>query len=229
MRVPNNTCVMKRLLFAACVAVCALAVLALCINIYMVQYAKPYIYRSLEALPGRYVVIVPGGRVYANTVSPAVRDRLSAASECLNGGKAERVLLSGDHGRKGYDEVNQMRRFMLNTYGTDEALLFMDHAGFSTYETMYRARDVFCVTNAVIVTQRFHLARSVYIARKLGIDAVGYEAREIAPFSTTLHANWELREALARVKNFFLVCTKAKPRYLGEQIPITGDAKKSWD
>ncbi len=223
---------MKFLKHLALFALCAGVFIALGgvgINIYMIRFAKPYIYTSLKELPRKYTVIVPGGRVYSTTVSHVVRDRLEAAADCVKNGKAEKVLLSGDHGRKDYDEVNRMRIFMQQVYGIDGGILFMDHAGFSTYETMYRAKAIFCVDNAVIATQGFHLARSVYIARKLGLDAVAYKAPEIAPFSRRLHASWEIRECLARIKSFFLVCFKAKPTYLGEKIPIDGEAAKSWD
>lgn len=201
----------------------------LSINIYMIQFSKPYIYSDFSSLPEKYTVIVPGARVYQNNISYVVRDRLEAASECVNGGKSQKVLISGDHGTKNYDEVNQMRIYMQKIYGTDGGIIFLDHAGFSTYETMYRAKEIFCVDNAIVVTQKFHLARAVFIAKKLGIDIAGYEAAEMTKFSTKVHLSWELRESLARVKTFFLVIFKAKPTYLGEKIPITGSSKSSWD
>ena len=206
-----------------------IAIFTLAVNLYMISFAKPYIFSDVSALPDSYTVIVPGAKVYENNVSHVVRDRLEAASECVRSGKAERVLISGDHGRKSYDEVNQMKNFMNRVYGTDEAIIFTDHAGFSTYETMYRARDIFCVNDAVITTQSTFAARSVYIARKLGLNAVAFEAREITPFSRRVHASWRVREYLARVKAFFSVALGEKPRFLGEEIPITGDATASWD
>ena len=145
----------------------------------MLNYSKPYIYKNISALPKKYVVIIPGAKVYKNTVSHVVRDRIEAAVNCLSNQKAERVLISGDHRRKSYDEVNRMRIFMQDIYGTDENLIFMDHAGFSTYETMYRTREIFCVKDAVVVTQAFHTARAVYIGRKLGLDVIAYEAPEV--------------------------------------------------
>ena len=199
------------------------------INIYMLSYSKPYIYKNISALPEKYVVIVPGAKVYKNTVSHVVRDRIEAAVNCLKNKKAERVLISGDHGRKGYDEVNRMRIFMQDIYGTDENLIFMDHAGFSTYETMYRAREIFCVEDAVVVTQAFHTARAVYIGRKLGLDVIAYEAPEVLRYSRETRISWEIREALARVKTFFLVMFNVKPTFLGKKIPITGNAKDTWD
>lgn len=199
------------------------------INAYIINFAKPYVYSAAEQLPARYTVIVPGAKVYQNGVSHVVRDRIEAAVLCLNAGKAERVLISGDHGRKGYDEVNQMGIFMHRVYGTPIELLFLDHAGFSTYETMYRAKEVFCVDNAIIVTQKFHTARSVYLARKRGINAVAFEAPEVQPYAKSTRVSWKVRESLARVKAFFGVMFNKKPTFLGEQIPITGDAKKTHD
>lgn len=199
------------------------------INIYMTNFAKKYIYTDINSLPEKYTVIIPGARVYKTTVSTVVRDRLEAGATCIKKGKVKKILLSGDHGRKDYDEVNRMRIYLQEIYGIDGNNIFMDHAGFSTYETMYRARDIFCVKDAIVVTQQFHTVRSVYIGRKLGLDIVAYSAPEITGFAENLHISWAIRESLARVKSFFLVLFKVKPTYLGEKIPITEDSKKSWD
>ena len=183
----------------------------------------------MASLPQTYTVIIPGAKVYANNISYVVRDRIEAGVDCINHSKAQRILISGDHGRTDYDEVNQMRLYMQRIYNVQPDIIFMDHAGFSTYETMYRARDIFCVNDAVVVTQKFHLARSVYIGRKLGLNIVGYEAPELTGYSKQTHTNWNTRETLARIKAFFMVLLNSKPTYLGEQIPITGNAKDSWD
>ena len=201
------------------------------INIYMVLSTKKYICAQQELVPSKTAVIVPGAKVYqGGYLSTAFKDRIVSGVELLETGKAEKILLSGDHGRKTYDEVNTGRNFILNNYPQiAREDIFMDHAGFSTYETMYRAKAVFCVEDAVIVTQKFHLARSIYIARKLGIDAAGYEAVESVGFRKRIRMSWALREYLARVKAFFAVAFRVKPTYLGDQIPITGDGTKSWD
>ncbi|MCF0241077.1 MAG: YdcF family protein [Treponema sp.] len=199
------------------------------INVYMISFSKPYIYNSISELPEKYVVIIPGAKVYENNVSFVVRDRIDVGLNVVKEGKADKILVSGDHGRKKYDEVNEMKAFMLKNYSIDKNIVFLDHAGFSTYETMYRARDVFCVESCVIVTQRFHCARAVYIGRKLGMDVVALEAPAITPYRKHIKINWEVREFLARIKNFFLVIFKAKPTYLGDIIPITGDPKLTWD
>lgn len=203
--------------------------LTLFINVYMVLYSLPYITDKIADVEDKYTVIVPGAMVYRNNVSHVVRDRLEGAAQLVKGGKVRKVLISGDHGSKYYDEVNTMRRFMQTNYGTDGNIIFMDHAGFSTYETMYRARDVFCVKDCVVVTQKFHLPRTVYIGKKLGLDVSGYVAKEITPFRRRIKISWFVREWFARVKSFFLVMFNVPPTYLGDKIPVTGDSKLSWD
>ena len=220
---------LRKLLKIASILVLSSVLLTAFINVYMILYSKKYIYNSIEDIPAKYTVIIPGAKVYSNNVSHVVRDRIDGAVNCIKSDKAQKILISGDHGRQNYDEVNQIRKYTQNIYNVSGEIIFMDHAGFSTYETMYRARDIFCVKDAVIVTQKFHTVRSVYIGRKLGLDVVAYEAPELVQYSKSLHMSWNLRECLARVKSFFLVMFKVKPTYLGEKIPIDGNSKDSWD
>ncbi|MBQ6566523.1 MAG: YdcF family protein [Treponema sp.] len=219
----------KAVILTLAALVLAAGLFCLGVNLHMVAYARPYVYSDVDSLPYKYTVILPGARVYQNTVSHVVADRIEGSLRCINAGKAERILVSGDHGRKDYDEVNQILAYMKRVYGTADDIIFLDHAGFSTYETAYRARDVFCVKDAVIVTQKFHTYRAVYIARKLGLDAVALEAPELFPYAGRTRASWAVRETLARVKAFINVARGAKPTYLGEQIPITGDPQASRD
>lgn len=197
----------------------------------MVCSTRPFIYNDIADVPQKTAVIIPGAKVYqGGYISTAFKDRILSGVNLFEAQKAQKVLISGDHGRKTYDEVNTSREFILKNYPEiKHEDIFMDHAGFSTYETMYRASAVFCVEDAVISTQAFHLARSVYIARKLGIDAVGYAAEETVGFRKKIRITWACREYLARVKAFFAVAFHIKPTYLGEEIPITGDGTKSWD
>lgn len=220
---------MKKFLKFVLISILILAAAVAGINIYMINFSRQYIYKDISTMPGKYVAIIPGAAVYKNSVSHVVRDRVEGAINIFKKGKTQKYLVSGDHGTIEYDEVNKIKNFMTQIYNVDENLIFLDHAGFSTYETMYRARDVFCVENAVIVSQPFHLARAVYIGRKLGLDIIGYEAPELVSYRKELTGWWNLRECMARVKAFFEVLFKAKPKYLGEKIPITGDASITWD
>lgn len=204
-------------------------IVGIAINVYMVLYSRPYIFSDINDVPDRGVVIIPGAKVYQNNVSYVVHDRLDGGVQAIKNGKADVILISGDHGRKDYDEVNIMKKFTVKNYSIDENIIFTDHAGFSTYETMIRARDIFQVDRAVVVSQKFHTARCVYIGRKLGMDIVAYEAPELYGYRKKVRLSWFIREAGARIKSFFLVLTKADPTYYGDVIPITGPAQKSWD
>lgn len=205
-------------------------IFTLVINIYIIESTNDYIYTELDDVPHKYTVIVPGASVINNrSVSYVLRDRIEAGIDLLNNGNVEKFIVSGDHGQIEYDEVNTARKYILKMHDIDTSRIFMDHAGFSTYETMYRARDVFCIDECCIASQYFHLNRCVYIARSLGLDAVGYVAPEINTFRRKLKMRWELREYFARVKAFFSVKFNAKPKYLGDKIPITGDGHATWE
>lgn len=219
-------------IFAASMWICFFCFLfSVFANLYIILSTKKYIYTNKSDVPFKTAIIVPGAKVYqGGYVSTVFKDRIVNGIELLEMQKAKKILISGDHGRKSYDEVNSGKGFILKNYPQIEHKdIFMDHAGFSTYETMYRANAVFCVEDAVIVTQSFHLARSVYIARKLNIDAVGCVAKESVGFRKELHISWALREYLACVKAFINTALRVKPTYLGKEIPITGDGRTSWD
>ena len=153
------------------------------------------------------------------TPSHMLEDRLVRAVELYEQGTAPKLLMSGDHGREDYDEVNAMKTYAVDA-GIPSMDIFMDHAGFSTYESMYRARDVFQAETVVIVSQGYHLYRAIYIARALGLDAYGVAADYRAYAG---EASRQIREALARVKDVGTTLLRVEPTYLGEAIPIWGD------
>ena len=151
-------------------------------NLVMTRSARSHIVAGPQEAPTAKVAIVLGARVYEDgTPSPMLADRLATGVELYKLGKVDKLLLSGDHGTTTYDEVNVMLRYCLDRGVPDEDV-FTDHAGFDTYDTMYRARDVFKVTDALVVTQDFHLRRAVYIARSLGLEATGVVA-DIQPYA----------------------------------------------
>lgn len=194
---------------------------------WVVRRAAPHTHDALDAVPPRTVAIVPGCRVYADgTPSATLEDRLTAALELYEAGKVGRILVSGDHGRRGYDEVNAMHAWLVSR-GVPEEAVFLDHAGFRTLDTMQRAARVFEVRDAVVCTQEFHLARSIFLAREAGIDAVGYVAdRRVYP---ARRAN-EARETIARARAVLDVYVlHTGPERLGRPIPITGDARDTHD
>lgn len=170
--------------------------------------------------------MVPGALVGRDgTPSEILSDRLEKAFELYLEGKVYRFLLTGDHGTKAYDEVNHMKEFLTNK-GVPPEDIFLDHAGFDTYNSIVRAQKIFKVTGVIIVTQEFHLSRALYIARAKHLDAYGYVADK-HQYSAINHLKF--REKLANVKAFFEVYINKKPKFLGDEIPITGDSQKSFD
>ena len=171
-------------------------------------------------------IIVLGCGVSATGVpSPMLVDRLQRGVALYQDGASPKLLMSGDHGREGYNEVAVMKRYAVEQ-GVPSEAVFMDHAGFSTYETMYRARDIFCAQKVIIVTQQYHLYRAVYIARSLGLDAYGVNC------DYRTHGDQffrDVREVLARVKDFATAIVQPKPTYLGKAIPISGNGELTHD
>ena len=146
-------------------------------------------------------------------------DRLKRGVELYDAGAAPKLLMSGDHGRTDYDEVNVMKGYAVDA-GITSSDVFMDHAGFSTYESLYRARDVFQAKKIIIVTQAYHLHRALYIADALGLDAYGVAA-DYRPYAGQFRR--DIREILARNKDFLTALFQPKPTFLGDAIPVSGD------
>lgn len=185
------------------------------------------LYHDVDSVPSRSVAIVPGARVWADgRPSHPLVDRLETAWRLYTLGKVHRILVSGDHGRADYDEANAMRRYLV-ARGVPSDDVVLDHAGFRTLDTMDRAANVFGVTGAVVVTQGFHLPRSVYLARHAGIDAVGLEA---TPREYGGRLSDTVREPIAvarAVLDAAVLGTRA--RLLGPAVPVMGDATRSYD
>lgn len=190
------------------------------INNYVQKMGSHYILNA-EEIPEADAVLVLGAFVFPDgTVSQVLNDRLAVGYELYAKGKAPKIIVSGDHGRKDYDEVNAMKDFLRDKNVPSDDV-FMDHAGFSTYESIYRARDIFQAKKIIIVTQEYHLMRAVFIARELGLEAYGVTSDKR---QYLYMAQYELREIAARNKDFFLAkVLKPEPTFLGEEIPVSGD------
>lgn len=165
-------------------------------------------------------IIVLGCQVKDNgKPSDMLADRLTRGIDLYNQGIAPKIIMSGDHGQIEYDEVNTMKQIAIDS-GIPSSDIFMDHAGFSTYESLYRAKEIFEADKLVIVTQKYHLYRALYIAKQLGIEAYGVDS----DYHTYRgQSNREVREILARCKDYIKTIFKPKPKYLGETIPVSGD------
>lgn len=171
-------------------------------------------------------IVVLGCQVRSDgTPSHMLEDRLKRGVALYDLGAAPKLLMSGDHGRTTYDEVDAMKRYAVEA-GVPSENVFMDHAGFSTYETMSRAVNIFQADKIIIVTQRYHLYRALYLAEALGIEAYGVAA-DYRQYSGQLAR--DVREVLARIKDFGMAIFKPDPTYLGETIPISGSGELTHD
>ena len=150
--------------------------------------------------------------------SDMLADRLRRGVELYKAGAAPKLLMTGDHGRTNYDEVNTMKQYAMDE-GIPSQDIFMDHAGFSTYESMYRARDIFQAKKILIVTQEYHLYRALYVAQALGLEAYGVNADYRNYSGQSMR---DIREILARNKDFLTSIFQPQPTYLGDAIPISG-------
>lgn len=191
------------------------------INSYIKATAKKRILSLEEAnnLDNVDCILILGAGVWGDRPTHMLEDRLSFGVSLYKNGASNRLLMSGDHGRKYYDEVNVMKDYAVNE-GVLSSDVFMDHAGFSTYESLYRARDIFEAKKIIIVTQEYHLYRALYVADKLGLEAYGVASN---PREYVGQSSRELREVLARVKDFLYLIIKPEPTYLGDSIPVSGD------
>jgi SanA protein len=181
-----------------------------------------YIYSDVDKLPHAQTAVVPGAAILlSGDLSPVLRDRVDMAITIYQKGIVKKILVTGDNSSLTHNEVNPMRNYLLKK-GIPDQDIFLDHAGFDTYSSMYRAKEVFLVDSMIVVSQAFHLPRAVYIARHLGVTAYGIEAdRGHYLFSNSV------RELFGDVKALSNLLFDRQPKYLGKQIPITGDGREN--
>lgn len=211
------------LAFFVIFAACTFFVVALD---YSVQKSGENAIYNAKDVPQKEVALVLGAKVYNDgRLSDMFRDRIDTAVGLYKAGKVKKILVSGDHGTKEYDEVNAAKDYILqqDVPGAD---IFLDYAGFDTYDSVYRARDVFQAKSMIIVTQKYHLPRALYIADGLGADAVGVGADLRAYGGQDAR---DFRERFAVVKAWLDVTLQSKPKYLGKPVPVSGEGFTSWD
>ncbi len=208
----------KKVLVILSIIILIVSLLTLFINLRMINSTKDQIV-SIDSLSNDYdAIIVLGCKVNDNGPSLMLARRLDRGIDVYNKINTK-VILTGDHGKNEYDEVNIMRDYVLDSIPSKD--IFLDHAGFNTYDSIYRAKYIFNSQRIIIITQEYHLSRALYIASHLGIDAKGIMASDV-PYKVIMFKN-EVREVLSRDKNFVKVIFKPKSKYLGEKISLTGD------
>lgn len=212
---------MKKIIKYVVIVLIIMILIVLAINFYVKLSTKKQIienndYSNLEDID---CIIILGAGIWGDKPSPMLEDRLLEGISLYKNNVSTKIIMSGDHGREEYDEVNIMKRFAIEK-GVPSENIFMDHAGFSSYESIYRAKEIFGANKIVIVTQKYHLYRALYIANQLGIEAYGVGADPRQYVGATYR---ELREILARNKDFVKCIFKPEPTYLGDTIPVSGN------
>jgi SanA protein len=205
--------------------VAAIALLVALANVYVLTKGGESTSKVAE-VPEAEVAIVPGALVEPDgDMSTMLAARVEQASRLWHAGKVEKILVSGDHGSWKYDEPDTMRKALVRD-GVAPRDVFEDHAGFDTWATMARARSIFEVRSAVVVTQGFHMPRALYLAEEAGIDATGLTA-DLQSWGFQGRKS-TVREVLSRVKAV-VDASFDTPAMAGPKIPIaTSDGRESW-
>jgi SanA protein len=216
---------LRRMLILA-IVIAALPVIGIvALRGYSALYARDYIYTT-DDVPERPVTIIFGALVHpSGRLSHMLADRIETGAALYHAGKTEVLLLTGDNSRMTYNEPEAMRRYALELGVPDEAIV-LDYAGFRTYDSCYRARDIFQVDAAILVTQAFHLDRALLTCNNLGIDAVGEAADRPAGYRTRSMFYSQVREFPATAMAMLDLLRRPKP-ILGEPLPIFADAGRS--
>ena len=211
---------MKRLNIYFSIAFGVLAICVIAINFAIHTRTSAYIYTE-ATVPYAQAVVIPGAAILqSGALSEIFRERVDLAIRLYEAGKVSKILVSGDNSTVSHNEVNPVRKYLL-AKGIPDSDIFLDHAGFDTYSTVYRARDIFQVTSLIVASQSFHLPRAVFLARALGVTAYGVSA-DVG----RVDFRNDLREILADEKAVMDLAFHRKPKYLGDVIPISGDGSQ---
>lgn len=211
----------KTVIFVVLGIVLLIGIAAVSLSVYMVKATEKSIFTAdtFQSDEKADCILILGAGVKDGKPKPMLRDRLLTGIELYKSGAAEKIIMSGDHGRADYDEVNVMRAFALEQ-GVRAEDIFLDHAGFSTYDSVYRAKNIFGAENIIIVSQKYHLYRALYIAKKLDVKAAGVSA-DLNPYGGQLKR--DIREIIAMDKDFFKCIIKPEAEIMGDKIPLDGD------
>ena len=222
----NGRSALRRLVTALLLTVTAVVLVCVVINAVVVQKGGSHILEleydgdgNISGFPSEKAdcILILGAGLRNGYPSPMLQERLDLGAALYRSGASDKILVSGDNSRKDYNEVQAMEDYLVDRHGVPREDIVRDHAGFSTYESMVRAKEIFCVDSAIVVTQRYHLFRASYIASKMGIETYGADAHRTSYAGRYYR---EARECAARVKDFFTCIFKPDPTYLGDKIPI---------
>ena len=224
-RKPAAKRAMRKCKFIALACVCAAAILTFVINVIVIETAKPLIVTPEQAMDMvnedgmADCILVLGASVFPDSPSLILADRLDKGIELFGLGASKIMLFSGDNGTVDYNEVQVMKDYALEhgkSAGLEASNIYLDYAGFSTYDSAVRCKEIFGAKRVIIVTQRYHLYRAVYNAKMAGLDVVGVAAED----TNYGQLPRDIREVPARVKDFFLSHIGFSPKIMGDPIPL---------
>ncbi len=197
---------------------CAMAILICFANYKINSFSEGYLYSSTDSVPTCKTAVLLGTSKFMRngTKNYFFYNRITAAETLFKSGKVQFIIISGDNSLSYYNEPEDMKKELLKV-GIPDSVIFLDYAGFRTFDSMIRAKEVFGQTKFIVVSQQFHNERAVFIARKYGIEAYGYNAEDVSAYSGF---KTKVRELFARVKVFIDVYTNKQPKFLGEKIII---------
>ena len=209
-----------------CKALCIITALALfaVVAIIVAEYvitnsAKEKTFDSVDIIPKNKVGLLLGTSKYVlnGRQNLFYVYRIQAAVALFNAQKIEYIIISGDNGRIEYDEPTDMKNDLM-AKGIPESAIYLDYAGFRTLDSVVRSKEIFGQDTITIISQQFHNQRAIYIATQKGMDAIGYNAKDV---HTLVSMRIAIREKLARVKTLLDVLLGVNPKYLGETIDIS--------
>lgn len=208
----------KKLLKIACILLAAMILFTIFCNWKVAHDSDPYIFHASEQVPSQKVGLLLGTskQLKNGHMNQYFVKRIEAAAELFREGKIEYIIVSGDNSTKDYNEPEDMKNALMEK-GVPEDRIILDYAGFRTFDSVIRAKEIFGQTAFVIISQEFHNQRAVYIARKNGIEAYGYNAGDVTSYGGF---RTKMREILARNKVFIDQLTGKQPKFLGQKIEI---------
>jgi SanA protein len=180
--------------------------------------SEPFIFSDTSGLPKCKTAVLLGTSKFLSRGIPNdfFYNRIDAAATLIKSGKVSYIIISGDNSKAYYNEPVDMKKELIKR-GVPDSLIILDYAGLRTFDSMIRAREIFGQSKFIVVSQQFHNERAVYIARHYGMEAFGYNAKDVDAYKGF---KTKVRELFARAKVFIDIATGKKPKFLGEKVHI---------
>jgi len=187
-------------------------------NVVIILSSQKHLYNDIDRIPPHKAAIVLGTSRYLQSgePNPWFVNRIEAAAKLYHAQKIDYIILSGDNRTRYYNEPEQMRREIVRQ-DVPDSVLYLDYAGLRTLDSMVRSKAIFGQDSLIVISQKFHNQRAVFLARRHGVNAIGFNADDPVNHSTVRVL---VREVFARVKVFIDIAIRKQPRFLGDEIPL---------